>query len=131
MSESLDLVRSIYAAWERGDFFNRDEWAHPEIELEEPDGPEPGRVKGIQALKDDVRRFLNTWVDWQIEAEAYRELDDERVLVLSRVSGRGDASKLRVGQARAALFQVQGGKVVRYVTWWDRARAFADLGLAE
>ena len=63
----------------------------------------------------------------------YRELDDERVLVLYRRSGRGKTSGLELGQIRskgAVLFHARGGKVTRLVFYWDRERALADLGLA-
>ena len=68
------------------------------------------------------------------EADEYRALDDERVLVLMHFSGRGKTSGLEVGDIQmkgANLFHVRGGKVTRLVTYWDRERAFADLGLSE
>jgi hypothetical protein len=47
-------------------------------------------------------------------AEEYRELDDERVLVLAHVNGRGRASGLELGQLRSTqtyLFHFRDGKV--------------------
>jgi hypothetical protein len=38
-SVNLDVVRSVYAAWERCDFSS--EWADPEIEFAFAGGPEP------------------------------------------------------------------------------------------
>jgi ketosteroid isomerase-like protein len=65
--------------------------------------------------------------------DEYRELDDERVLVLTRSTAQGKAGGLVVGHMRtkgAALYHVRGGKVTRLVYYWDRDHALADVGLA-
>ena len=133
MSENLDIVRSIYVEWERGDFSSVD-WAHPEIEYVFVGGPEPRTWTGVAAMAKAWREFLSAWEDYSIEAEEYRELDDERVLVLDRRSGRGKTSGMEVGQIGgkdALVFHIRDGKVSRFVGYFDRDLAFADLGLEE
>ena len=129
--ENVDLVRSIYAAWERGDYGSM-EWAHPDVEFVRADGPDPGSWTGAAGLATAWRDFLSAWEGYRIQVDAYRELDRERVLVLTKRSGRGKTSGLEVGPeaARGAtVWHLRDGKVARQVTYWNRNRALADLGL--
>jgi ketosteroid isomerase-like protein len=130
MSANLDLVRSIYAAWERGDFSSA-EWAHPEIEFVVPDGPDHGTWKGLAEMTEAWRSQISAWEGFHAVADEFRQLDDERVLVLGHIGGRGKTSGLEVGQRVAELFHIRDGKVTRLVTYWERERAFSDLGLKE
>jgi ketosteroid isomerase-like protein len=128
VSENLDLVRSIYADWERGDFSSAD-WAHPEIEYVWGDGPAPRSWTGLTAMGPALREFISAWDDLRNLPEAYRELDDERVLVLVRRSGRGKTSGVEVGQIHgegAGLFHIREAKVTKYVQYFERDRALAD-----
>jgi ketosteroid isomerase-like protein len=130
LSTNLDLVRSIFTAWERGDF-GTIEWAHPEIDWVMADGPVPGSWTGLAGMAEGWREFRSAWEEYHFEAQEYRELDGGRVLVLGRFRGRGKASELGDVRSKAArLFHVHGGKVTRLVIYFDRGRAFADLGLA-
>jgi len=128
-SANLDLVRSIFAAWERGDYSSA-EWAHPGIEFVIVEGPSPGRRTGLAEMAATWREFLSAWEDYRNFADEYRELDDERVLVLLHVSGRDKKSGLELGQMRkrggTCLFHVRSGKVTRLVVYYD----LANLGPA-
>ena len=131
--ENVDLARSIYADWERGDYAST-KWVHPEIEWVIVDGPSPGRWTGAAGMEAVWRDFLSAWKGFRSEVEEYRELDEERVLVLHHWSGRGKTSGLELGQMRtetANLYHVRGGRVTKIVTYLDRERAPTDLGLKE
>jgi len=133
MSENLDLVRSIFAARERGDFSSA-EWADPEIEYVFADGPSPGTFTGLAGMAQAMREFLSAWEGLHAHVDEYRELDDERVLVLARWRGRGKTSGLELEALSihgTNVVYVGGGKVTRIVFYYDRERALADLGLAE
>jgi ketosteroid isomerase-like protein len=132
-SPNVDVVRSIFATWERGDVSSA-EWAHPEIEFVVGDGPSPGSSTGLAGMAAAMREFLGAWQDFRVEADEYRELDDERVLVLQRYTARGRTSGVEVGPlvAKGAhLFHVRGGKVTRLVCYFERDHALAELGLIE
>jgi ketosteroid isomerase-like protein len=132
MSENLDLVRSILAAWERGDFSST-AWAHPDLECVIADGPMTGSWAGLAGLAEVTREVLGPMEAARIEAEEFRVLDGERVLALTRQRGRGKSSGLVLSEFApegAMLFHVRGGKVVRLTAFWDRDRALADLGVA-
>ena len=131
--ENLELARSIYAAWQRGDYSSL-EWAHPEIEFVIAGGPAPGSWTGLAGMAEGFRDFLNAWERYRVEAGEYRELDGGRVLVLVHAYGRCKTSGLELGQVQAkgaGLFHFRGGKVTRYVIYLDRERALRELGLWE
>jgi hypothetical protein len=111
-SANVDLVRSIFAAWERGDWSSA-EWADPEVQLVHADGPAPGCWTGLAGMAEGLRGWLGAWQDFRVRAEEYCELDDERVLVLCHVGGRGKRSGLELGQVGAKGAHIFHGAAAR------------------
>ena len=50
--ENVEVVRSICAAWDRGDYSSV-AWADPDIEFVTADGPSPGSWRGWRAWPTD------------------------------------------------------------------------------
>ena len=136
MSASLDLVHSIYADWERGNFSSVG-WADPEIEYVEAEMGRFPRTSshGVIGLAEAARARLEVLEDVRELAEEYRELDDGRVLVLNLTRGRWKRSGIELGVSKsrpwvgAHLFHIRDGKVTKLVVYGSRDSAVADLGL--
>jgi hypothetical protein len=97
MSENLDLVRWIVAAWERGDYSSV-AWQDPEIEFAIADGPTPGTWKGAAGITEGWGAFLSAWDGFHAKADEYRELAGGAVLLLGRFGGRGKMSGMTSGK---------------------------------
>jgi ketosteroid isomerase-like protein len=128
VSGNLALVRSVYAAWGRGDFSSV-EWAHPDIEFVIADGPEPDATVGLVAVARRLGEVLRPWKDFKVAAEEIRELDGERVLVLVHDRARGKSSGVEIQAEEAHILRLRNGKVARLVVYAHREHALADLGL--
>jgi ketosteroid isomerase-like protein len=130
-SANLDLVHEIYAAWARRDYTWTD-WADPDIEFEIVGGPAPGQWRGLAGMWQGWQEILSAWDDWRVDEVEYRELDSERILALLRFSGRGKLSGVDAAALHgtgANLMYLRDGVVWKFVAYWDRERALADVGL--
>jgi hypothetical protein len=81
VSANLDLVRSIYADWERG-IYRTLEWADPNVEYVFVGGPTPGTATGITETSEAFRNWISAWEEWRVHVDEIRELDRDCVFVL-------------------------------------------------
>jgi ketosteroid isomerase-like protein len=130
MSKNLDLARSIYADWGRGDC-DATEWADPDIEWVRVDSLDPAAGTGLVGTAQVSSTWRSAWADDRADADEYRALDDRRVLVLGRICGRAKTSGAIVETGFANGFKIQADKVPRLLLYKDRDRALADLGLED
>jgi hypothetical protein len=127
---NVDLVRTIHAAWEQR-YCSDAQWADSEIEFVSVGGTRPGTWHKPGPMLTWWGWFRVPWEYVDMELEECREVDDEHVLALVQVSGRHKREGLLPSRRAAALFSIRRRRVTRFVFYWDRTRAFADLGVSE
>src|SRR5262245_39726738 len=130
--ENVEVIRTMYEHWARGEFpasFMDTDIVHSRVGAQTPDME--GEWRGLEAFSRSFAEYLRPFSDLRIEAEEIVDLDDERVLVLSRQTAEGKLSGVPIESELGELFTLRAGKVVRYVSYWNRAEALETAGLAE
>lgn len=125
-TQNVQIVKEIYAAWERGDFSSSD-WADPEIEYSAPGPDRP--TKGVDAMASSWAEWLRSFKDFRVIPEEIHDAGD-KVVVIQSFGGQGRASGISVDQIPgAAMLTLRDGKVIRFQGYLSRDQAFADAGL--
>lgn len=123
--DDVELVRSVYARWARG------EWAadalDPDIEWSMPHPG--GQVRGRQAALAFLRMFMGSWAEYELRVDEVRSLGPGRVLVLFTERGVGRGSGVPAEGHRAALWTIRDGLVTRFEAFGDRADGLRLAGL--
>jgi len=129
--ENVEIVRRLYEQWVDGDFSNREPFAEElDFEIEGAIVPDPVRTCGIDGMAKAWREILGAWDNWRTgPIEELIEVGD-RIVVFSRIGGRGAQSGAVVDAPRAAVFTFRGGKIVRLFLA-DRDKALEAVGLRE
>jgi ketosteroid isomerase-like protein len=111
VGSDLELVRSIYDAWTRGDYSSVG-WADPDIEFSMVGSIDSQDVRGVAEMARAWGSFLSSWEGFAVECEEVLETEDG-ALVLTRFRGTGKRSGVWLDEWKGE----------------DRARALADCGV--
>ena len=129
--ENVEVVRSIYAEWARGNFWTGDHldpdvrftWVNPIL------APRP-ETRGLAELSEGMREFLKAWEGLTATAEQIMDAGDH-VVALEVWRGRGKASGVSTDVRQASVWTLARGKVTAVVVYADRAAALEAAGLSE
>jgi ketosteroid isomerase-like protein len=92
--------------------------------------PDQAVLRGVE----EMRRFRDSgpWGDSiRFEPECYLDIDEERVLVLTRATATGRASGVSLESSVAHEITIRDGRMVRVKVYRDRAEALKAVGLSD
>ena len=123
--ENVEIVRQIYAEWQRGNMKAGVERFDPEIVFESfmPDASERIVANGAAEVEAFMREFLRDWRD-------YRKVSETSVFVRGRQTALGRESGATVEDTLFSAWTFRDGKVVHLIFDRDRHSALEAAGLS-
>src|SRR3954447_13833071 len=131
--KNVEIVKRAIAAFNRRDADGLDEFLTPDCEwfpamLREAEGMS---FRGRDGLDAYFAAASDTWEEFRLVVEKFRQFGDDRVLGLGRAEGRGRVSGVQVETPWAVVYDFDGDKVSRIRAFLTHAEALKAVGLAE
>jgi|SRR5271165_177600 len=129
---SLELAKRVIDAFNRRDVDAIFECVNPDVEwFPAMSVTFGGGLRGREGIESYVREVSDTWEEYRVVGQDFRDLGEDRVLVLSRVEARGAGSGGLVDTEMGQVFDSCDGRIARVRTYLDHGQALKAVGLAE
>jgi ketosteroid isomerase-like protein len=130
--ENVEIVRSIFAALNRGDRETAIGFAHPEVVLDATRNVfNPKTYVGKDGLRQWLADTDDVWEGMRTEQNEFIDAGD-RVVVIGRLVGKGKGSGVEVARPNATVLTIRDGLLIRSETsFTDRREALKAVGLSE
>jgi ketosteroid isomerase-like protein len=132
--ENVEIVKGIYAEWEKGNFRAALPVLDREITFETwmPDSnDEIVTLHGLERLDDFMRDWFGQWEDYRVTGDEFRAVGTDHVFVAGRQAGVGRTSGAAVDSPGFTVWTFRAGKVVRLLAHYDRNAALEAAGLSD
>jgi ketosteroid isomerase-like protein len=127
--ENAETVQRMFDSWSTGDFSAGLADLDPDVEfvVRHP-FPEAVETIGPDGIREYMRRFLDNWETYAVEATDLQAVGDI-VLADALQHGEGKASRIEMEQEFFMLFTFRKGKIVRIESILERGEALEAAGL--
>jgi uncharacterized protein len=131
--ENVEIVRQMYAAFNRGDLDAVLEYWTDDIDFRAAEGApdDHGPIKGKDALRAFQQDWLDTFDDFRAEPVELIEAGEDKVIAVVRISGRAKLSGVETDLTYAELDTLRDGKIARGRQYFTRDEALKAAGLSE
>jgi ketosteroid isomerase-like protein len=130
---NMEVAKRVVDAFNRRDIDAIFDYVNPDLEWF-PAMPVTfggGPLRGREGIESYIREVNDTWEEYRVVGQDFRDLGEDQVLVLSRVEGRGAGSRGLVDAAMGQIFDFRDGKISRVRTYLDHGEALRAAGLQE
>jgi ketosteroid isomerase-like protein len=131
--ENVEVVRRMLQAFADGGLDAMAEFWDPDIDWRAAEGAvdDVGEMHGPVALRRYVQDWIDTFDDFSVVVEQLRDVGDNRVLGVQRLTGRAKLSGTQTDLRYALVSTISDGKVVRAREYMSLDQALEAVGLSE